>query len=406
MMSQRRLINDMVRFCGSLIIVLLLSTYGFSAEQAKKIKGPVVITSEMLKADNKARTALFERSVVARSTDMTIYADKMLVHYEEGSGNVTQIDAEGQVKVTKENRVITSREAVYYAADEKVVFTGDPRAVEGENVVTGKKMTYLMNDDIFLVEESKVFLKKNNSETPMHTLEAKGISKYYGKRHVVKGLTFHVGTGEIVGLLGPNGAGKTTTFYMIVGLIKPDGGEIVLDDEDLTGLPMYRRSLKGISYLPQEPSIFRKLSVEDNLRAVLEIRGLRQEEIDVEVDRLLKEFALTELSTKEGYKLSGGERRKTEIARAIAIKPRFILFDEPFAGIDPIAIIELKKMFTYLKGKGLGILITDHNVRDTLSITDRAYIINNGEILEEGSPEKLIADARVKEAFLGEEFTL
>jgi len=240
----------------------------------------------------------------------------------------------------------------------------------------------------------------------MHTLEAKGISKYYGKRHVVKGLNFHVGTGEIVGLLGPNGAGKTTTFYMIVGLIKPDGGEIVLDNEDLTGLPMYRRSLKGISYLPQEPSIFRKLSVEDNLRAVLEIRGLPQDEIDVEVDRLLKEFALAELAAKEGYKLSGGERRKTEIARAIAIKPRFILFDEPFAGIDPIAIIELKKMFTYLKGKGLGILITDHNVRDTLSITDRAYIINNGEILEEGSPEKLIADARVKEAFLGEEFSL
>jgi lipopolysaccharide export system ATP-binding protein len=240
----------------------------------------------------------------------------------------------------------------------------------------------------------------------MHTLQAKEISKYYGKRHVVKGLSFHVGTGEIVGLLGPNGAGKTTTFYMIVGLIKPDGGEIVLDNEDLTGLPMYRRSLKGISYLPQEPSIFRKLSVADNLRAVLEIRGLRQDEIDVEVDRLLKEFALTELAAKEGYKLSGGERRKTEIARAIAIKPRFILFDEPFAGIDPIAIIELKKMFTYLKGKGLGILITDHNVRDTLSITDRAYIINNGEILEEGRPEKLIADARVKEAFLGEEFTL
>jgi lipopolysaccharide export system protein LptA len=164
MMSRRRLINDMIRFCGALIIVLALATYGFSAEQAKKIKGPVVVTSEMLKADNKARTALFERSVVARTTDMTIYADKMLVHYEEGSGNVTQIDAEGQVKVTKENRVITSREAVYYAAEEKVIFTGDPRAVEGENVVTGKKMTYLMNDDIFLVEESKVFLKNKKEQ--------------------------------------------------------------------------------------------------------------------------------------------------------------------------------------------------------------------------------------------------
>jgi lipopolysaccharide export system ATP-binding protein len=240
----------------------------------------------------------------------------------------------------------------------------------------------------------------------MHLLEAKGLSKYYGKRHVVKGLNLSVNTGEIVGLLGPNGAGKTTTFYMMVGLIKPDGGNIFLDNEDLTTLPMYRRSRMGISYLPQEPSIFKKLTVEDNLRAVLEIKGLRRDEIEVETDRLLKEFNLVELSQKDGYKLSGGERRKTEIARAIAIKPRFILFDEPFAGIDPIAIIELKKMLSYLKEKGLGVLITDHNVRDTLSITDRAYIINNGEILEEGSPGEIIVNPRVKEAFLGEEFTL
>jgi lipopolysaccharide export system ATP-binding protein len=240
----------------------------------------------------------------------------------------------------------------------------------------------------------------------MHLLEAKGLSKYYGKRHIVKGLNLYVSSGEIVGLLGPNGAGKTTTFYMMVGLVKPDGGKIFLDNADLTGLPMYRRSLLGISYLPQEPSIFKKLTVEDNLKAVLEIRGLRQDEIIVEVDRLLKEFNLVELAKKDGYRLSGGERRKTEIARAIAIKPRFLLFDEPFAGIDPIAIIELKKMLNYLKGRGLGILITDHNVRETLSITDRAYIINNGDILEEGTPDKLIADSRVKEVFLGEEFTL
>jgi len=240
----------------------------------------------------------------------------------------------------------------------------------------------------------------------MHRLEAKELSKYYGKRHVVRGLSLFLSTGEIVGLLGPNGAGKTTTFYMMVGLIRPDGGNIFLDNEDLTGLPMYRRSLMGISYLPQEPSIFKKLTVEDNLRAVLEIRGLQQDEIGVEVARLLKEFNLVELAKKEGYRLSGGERRKTEIARAIAIKPRFLLFDEPFAGIDPIAIIELKKMLTYLKERGLGILITDHNVRETLSITDRAYIINNGTILEEGSPEKLIADPMVKEVFLGEEFVL
>jgi len=240
----------------------------------------------------------------------------------------------------------------------------------------------------------------------MHILEAKGLSKHYGKRQVVKGLSLYVNTGEIVGLLGPNGAGKTTTFYMMVGLIKPEGGNIFLDHEDLTGLPMYRRSLMGISYLPQEPSIFRKLSVEDNLRAVFEIRGLKQDEIKIETERLLTEFNLTGLANKEGYKLSGGERRKTEIARALAIRPRFILFDEPFAGIDPIAILELKKMLNYLKAKDIGVLITDHNVRDTLSITDRAYIINSGEILEEGSPDKIIANSRVKEIFLGEEFTL
>jgi lipopolysaccharide export system ATP-binding protein len=240
----------------------------------------------------------------------------------------------------------------------------------------------------------------------VHILEAKGLSKHYGKRHVVQGIDLSVSNAEIVGLLGPNGAGKTTTFHMMVGLIKPDSGHIFIDNEDLTNTPMYRRALKGISYLPQEPSIFRKLSVEDNLRAVLEIRGLKKNETDSEIERLLKEFNLTDLANKEGYKLSGGERRKTEIARAIAVKPVFLLFDEPFAGIDPIAIIELKKMLNYLKNKGLGILITDHNVRDTLSITDRAYIISNGAILQEGSPDAIVSDPRVREAFLGEEFRL
>lgn len=240
----------------------------------------------------------------------------------------------------------------------------------------------------------------------MHLLEAKGLSKYYGKRHVVQGLSLSVTNGQIVGLLGPNGAGKTTTFYMMVGLIKPDSGQIFINDEDLTRTPMYQRALRGISYLPQEPSIFRKLSVEDNLRAVLEIRGLGKDEIASEVGRLLKEFNLVELANKEGYKLSGGERRKTEIARAIAVKPTFLLFDEPFAGIDPIAIIELKKMLRYLKNKGIGILITDHNVRDTLSITDRAYIISSGVILQEGSPDTLVSDPQVREVFLGEEFSL
>ncbi|MEW5746160.1 MAG: LPS export ABC transporter ATP-binding protein [Nitrospirota bacterium] len=259
-----------------------------------------------------------------------------------------------------------------------------------------------------------------------HTLEMRGLAKTYGKRQVVKDITLSLSTGEIVGLLGPNGAGKTTTFYMIVGMIRPEQGDIVLDDEDIKGLPMYRRALKGMGYLPQEPSIFRKLTVRENLKAVLEIKrssersgnGRQQgksggeappgtePDIEQEVDRLLEEFNLTEFADRDGYRLSGGERRRAEIARAIAVKPTFMLFDEPFAGIDPLAIVELKKMLTYLKSKGLGILITDHNVRETLSITDRAYIISGGSILAEGAPADLITNPSVREAYLGEEFKL
>lgn len=240
----------------------------------------------------------------------------------------------------------------------------------------------------------------------MHILEVKEITKNYGKRCVVKNLSLYVSTGEIVGLLGPNGAGKTTTFYMIVGMIKPENGSIFLDGEDIGQLPMYQKARRGIGYLPQEPSIFRKLTVRDNLRAVLEIKGYPDADIAGMVEDLLDEFNLRGFADRNGYRLSGGERRRTEIARALALKPTFILFDEPFTGIDPIAIIELKKMLTYLKNKGLGILITDHNVRDTLSITDRAYIINNSEVLAEGPPETIIANPQVKEAYLGEEFRL
>lgn len=240
----------------------------------------------------------------------------------------------------------------------------------------------------------------------MDLLEVKGLYKSYGKKVVIKNIDLYVTRGEIVGLLGPNGAGKTSTFYSILGLVRPDKGNIYLNKQDISLLPMYQRAIMGISYLPQESSIFRRLSVEDNLRAVLELRGVPRSEIDAEVTRLLQEFNLVEFSKRDSYRLSGGERRRAEIARALAINPTFILFDEPFAGIDPIAIIDLKKMLTYLKSKGLGIIITDHNVRDTLSITDRAYIINNGEILEEGTPEKLIATPKVKEIYLGEEFRL
>ncbi len=251
-----------------------------------------------------------------------------------------------------------------------------------------------------------------------HVLEIHDLSKAYGKRYVVRNVSISVKTGEIVGLLGPNGAGKTTTFYMVVGMIKPEKGTIKFDGEDISKLAMYERARRGIGYLPQEPSIFRKLTVKDNLKAVLEIskksgnggrsRGEDTASIDIdgEVERLLEEFNLKEFASRDGYRLSGGERRRAEIARAIALQPTFMLFDEPFTGVDPIAIIELKKMLTYLRTKGLGILITDHNVRETLSITDRAYIVNNGTVLAEGTPPELISNPSVKEAYLGEEFRL
>lgn len=246
-----------------------------------------------------------------------------------------------------------------------------------------------------------------------HTLEIRNLSKAYNKRYVVKDVDISIRTGEIVGLLGPNGAGKTTTFYMIVGMIMPERGDIMLDGENIKGLPMYQRAKMGIGYLPQEPSIFRKLTVRENLKAVLEIKQKTQgskdngkAEMEDVVDRLIEEFNLTNFADRDGYRLSGGERRRAEIARAIALNPMFILFDEPFAGIDPIAIIELKKMFIYLKSKGIGILMTDHNVRETLSITDRAYIINNGLVLAAGCPDDLIKNPSVKEVYLGEEFRL
>ncbi|MGB9710401.1 MAG: LPS export ABC transporter ATP-binding protein [Thermodesulfovibrio sp.] len=244
----------------------------------------------------------------------------------------------------------------------------------------------------------------------MSTLKVENLKKSFGKKEAVKSISFKVESGEVVGLLGPNGAGKTTTFYMITGIIKPDSGSIFLDDKNISSMPIYERARLGLGYLPQEPSIFRKLTVRENLKAVLEIKYDDDKNalsrIDEEVNEILKEFNLTEFADREGYKLSGGERRRAEIARAIALKPIFMLFDEPFAGIDPLAVVELKKTIKHLKDRGIGVIITDHNVRETLSITDRAFIIHSGKLLAEGGPDTLINDPVVREAYLGEEFKL
>jgi lipopolysaccharide export system ATP-binding protein len=240
----------------------------------------------------------------------------------------------------------------------------------------------------------------------MDALEAKKLEKTYRGRKVVKGASFQVKHGEVVGLLGPNGAGKTTSFYMVVGLVKPDHGRIVLDGVDITRMPMYKRARNGIGYLAQEPSVFRKLTVAENLVAILETLGLSDLERRDRRDSLLAELGIAHLADNLAYTLSGGERRRVEIARALTMSPKFILLDEPFAGIDPLAVQDIQGIISLLKKKGIGILITDHNVRETLAITDRTYIINDGKIIEAGTPEEITASPRVRESYLGEAFKL
>jgi lipopolysaccharide export system ATP-binding protein len=240
----------------------------------------------------------------------------------------------------------------------------------------------------------------------MSVLETKSISKSYRGRAVVHGVSVLVEQGKVVGLLGPNGAGKTTSFYMIVGLISPDSGCVLLDGDDITQLPMYARARRGVSYLPQEASVFRKLTVEENLMAILETLPLRSQKRREKMDQLIDQLGLEKVRRSQGYMLSGGERRRVEIARSLVIEPRFLLLDEPFSGIDPIQVLELQRIIFELKRQDIGILVTDHNVSETLAVTDRAYIINNGEIFRAGTPEALARDPEVKRVYLGESFTL
>jgi len=237
-------------------------------------------------------------------------------------------------------------------------------------------------------------------------LEAKNLVKKYGGRRVVNGVSLSINPGEVVGLLGPNGAGKTTTFYMVVGETTPNSGTIHLDNEEITRMPHYLRARRGISYLPQEPSVFRKLTVEENLLCILQTLNISSAERRERLKRLLQEFGILHLAKNKAFTLSGGERRRAEIARCLTISPTFILLDEPFAGIDPIAVTDIKRIIKQLSEKGIGVLITDHNVRETFSITDRAYIINDGKILRAGNPDELAADNRVRQVFLGEEFNM
>ena len=237
-------------------------------------------------------------------------------------------------------------------------------------------------------------------------LEVRDIVKLYKKRRVVDGIGIRVLTGAVVGLLGPNGAGKTTSFYIIAGFVSPNEGSVLLDGDDITSLPIHKRALKGISYLAQEPSVFKKLTVEENVRIILEPLGLSRSEIARRIDQLLLDLKIQHLAGNSAYSLSGGERRRVEIMRALAVNPRFILLDEPFAGIDPLAVADLQKIIRQLKAKGLGILISDHNVRETLTVCDYAYIMNNGRILAKGTADEIIGSEEVRKMYLGEEFSM
>ena len=239
----------------------------------------------------------------------------------------------------------------------------------------------------------------------MAGLKIRNLVKSYRSRKVVNRVTLEIKQGEIIGLLGPNGAGKTTTFYMVVGLTRPDDGQVFLNDEDITNFPMHKRAIKGVSYLPQEPSVFRKLTVEENLLAVLESQKLSTFDRKKKARSLLRELNILHIKDSMAYSLSGGERRRVEISRALATSPKFILLDEPFAGIDPIAVSDIQSIVSQLKNRGIGVLITDHNVRETLNITDRAYIINEGQIISSGSPHQIVQDEKVKQIYLGDQFS-
>ena len=240
----------------------------------------------------------------------------------------------------------------------------------------------------------------------MSELRTVSLKKRYGARTVVQDVSLSVKSGEVVGLLGPNGAGKTTSFYMIVGLVAADGGEIFVDDKEITHLPIHRRARLGLAYLPQEASIFRRLTVTENIRAVLELQGYAPAEMDTRLEALLNDLHITHIRDNASISLSGGERRRVEIARSLATDPRFILLDEPFAGVDPIAVIDIQKIIRFLKERGIGVLITDHNVRETLGICDRAYIINAGSVMAEGNPDEIIYNEGVRKVYLGEHFKL
>ena len=393
-------------------------------------------TCGKLKYDRQTKVAQLEDAVHLVDVANEVTADAQIIEYNQNSETaVMQIE----ITLTQKDNVCTSAFAIYKKSEQKLEMSGNPKIQQGTDSFRAQEITLnLETQEITLdgrvkgtVSDSKPAKTETDTESAesetasqaenppsdseippqtensqkIHTLKVNSLYKSFGRKKVVQGVDFQMHTGEVLGLLGPNGAGKTTSFYMIVGFYQPTSGEIFLDDERITDLPMYKRARLGISYLPQEPSVFRKLTVEENIWSILETRqDLTRAEKRQRLEELIEEFSIGRIRKQPAFTLSGGERRRTEIARSLAIEPKFLLLDEPFAGIDPIAVADIKAMIKLLAKRGIGILITDHNVRDTLEITDRAIIISTGQILIQGSQQDIIDSPVAREIYLGENF--
>ena len=385
----------------------------------------------------KDRIIHFEKEVRIVTESTKINSEKADFFLKPDTSELDRLYAQGKVTVNHEQKRGSGTTATFYAKDHKLVLEGAPKLSEtGKADIVGRMLTLFLTDDRILIDgqedgRATTTLQMTGDYSPSSTsakdkdesgsdkkkdtldagskkknLKSENLTKSYKGRVVVRSVSFHVEQGEVVGLLGPNGAGKTTTFYMVVGLTPPESGSVFLDSQEITDLPMYLRARQGLSYLPQEPSVFRKLTVSENIMAILEMLNFNGVEKRQRMRDLMAELGLEHVANSKAYTLSGGERRRVEIARALATSPSFMLLDEPFAGIDPIAVADIQSIISKLRNSGIGILITDHNVRETLKITDRAYIINNGEIFRSGSPVELSSDPEVKKVYLGETFKL
>ncbi len=381
------------------------------AEKADRDK-PINYQADTGDVNVQTKVGTLTGSVILTQGTLTIHADKIVFH--QNPDNSVSATAWGNPITFREKR--DNVDEYYEGVAQRAEYDGQKRFLElfdrallrkGADEIRSNYISYNAETEFFKAGRQSVApVTPAPGLDPKSTLSVTALNKRYKSRTVVHDVSLAVGSGEVVGLLGPNGAGKTTCFYMIVGLVATDGGAIELDGDDLTRMPIHVRARLGLSYLPQEASIFRKLTVAQNVQAILELQGIDGDEIANRLDALLEDLSISHLRDAPALSLSGGERRRVEIARALATRPRFILLDEPFAGIDPIAVLDIQKIIGFLKERGIGVMITDHNVRETLGICDRAYIISDGRVLASGTPDEIVYNESVRKVYLGEHFRL